>query len=228
MWNQRAPVPAPPRPAAGLASCAGSHEGVAAIYHIKRRQLNKPLAICVADPGDVARYAHTEVGPHLWPEQAAEEPWGQAFGRAFAVVSRTRPHLSAGGGLGCTILSGLLCYRPGQQVSEQVLRPPVFCKWRLCPHRGLALGGGEDVAVANQCPCTLAFCRDRRKPLGALAPLQHLAEGLVEDLLPGPVTLLLLRKADAPLAPELNLGVEAVGTQPLPFVFTVCLTAQER
>ena len=43
------------------------------------------------------------------------------------------------------------------------------------------------------------------------ACLQHLAAGLVEDLLPGPVTLLLLRRAGAPLAPELNPGVQAVG-----------------
>lgn len=44
-----------------------------------------------------------------------------------------------------------------------------------------------------------------------LPALQHLPKGLIEDLLPGPVTLLLTRRAEAPLAEELNPGVEAIG-----------------
>lgn len=45
-----------------MASCANNHEGVRGIYDVKERQMTKPLAICVADPPDVARYGHTEVG----------------------------------------------------------------------------------------------------------------------------------------------------------------------
>ena len=47
-----------------------------------------------------------------------------------------------------------------------------------------------------------------RPPFG---PAQHLPEGLLEDLLPGPYTLLLTRLPDAPLAAELNPGVAAIG-----------------
>lgn len=39
----------------------------------------------------------------------------------------------------------------------------------------------------------------------------HLPEGLLENLLPGPVTLLLNRKGDSPLAAELNPGVQTIG-----------------
>lgn len=52
-----------------------------------------------------------------------------------------------------------------------------------------------------------------RHQVWALSPtvLQHLPKGLLEELLPGAVTLLLRRRADAPLAPELNPGVDVVG-----------------
>lgn len=43
-------------------------------------------------------------------------------------------------------------------------------------------------------------------PLLLPSPAQHLPKGLLEDLLPGPVTLLLARLPGAPLAPELNPG----------------------
>lgn len=41
--------------------------------------------------------------------------------------------------------------------------------------------------------------------------LQSLPQGIIDDLLPGPVTLLLVRRPDAPLAEELNPGVGAIG-----------------
>jgi tRNA A37 threonylcarbamoyladenosine synthetase subunit TsaC/SUA5/YrdC len=46
----------------------------------------------------------------------------------------------------------------------------------------------------------------------------------VEELLPGPVTLLLTRRADAPLAEELNPGVGAIGVRipDSPFIRALC------
>ena len=42
---------------AGLAACASSAQGIERIYRIKGRPSNLPLAVCVADAGDVGRYA---------------------------------------------------------------------------------------------------------------------------------------------------------------------------
>lgn len=72
----------------------------------------------------------------------------------------------------------------------------------------------------------LAALLNHSPPFLALAPppLQHLPKGLLEDLLPGPVTLLLRRLPDAPLAPELNPGVDAIGIRipDAPFIRAVC------
>lgn len=43
----------------GVACCANSREGVAAIYELKKRQLSSPLAICVSDWFYVCRYGYT-------------------------------------------------------------------------------------------------------------------------------------------------------------------------
>ena len=96
----------------GVAACAASAEGVAAVYATKQREPRKPLAICVADVADIERYAS----------------------------------------------------------------------------------------------------------------ISHLAPGLLEDLLPGPVTLLLPRRSGAPLAEELTAGAEAVGVRipDNPFLRAVC------
>ena len=53
----------------GLATCAASEAGVAAIYTSKQRAGQKPLAICVADPADVERYGQAG---HLPPGLVAE------------------------------------------------------------------------------------------------------------------------------------------------------------
>ena len=47
--------------------------------------------------------------------------------------------------------------------------------------------------------------------MAALAETGHLPAGLLPALLPGPVTLLLARRGDAPLCAELNPGVATVG-----------------
>ena len=49
----------------GLAADANSSKGIQSIYSIKHRQAQAPLAICIADIGDLHRYCHAE---HL-PEQ---------------------------------------------------------------------------------------------------------------------------------------------------------------
>ena len=56
-----------------------------------------------------------------------------------------------------------------------------------------------------------AFALPAHTTSSVCLPPQHLPRGLLEDLLPGPVTLLLARRHDAPLAPELNPGVAAIG-----------------
>lgn len=48
----------------GLAACANNSAAVQQVYFIKRRLPQKPIAICVADPADVASYGMTD---HLPP-----------------------------------------------------------------------------------------------------------------------------------------------------------------
>ena len=57
----------------------------------------------------------------------------------------------------------------------------------------------------------LAICVADSSDVGRYAMCQHLAPELLAALLPGPVTILLPRLPNAPLAPELNPGVETIG-----------------
>ena len=57
----------------------------------------------------------------------------------------------------------------------------------------------------------LAICTTNAGTVGKYGEASHLPSGLLENLLPGPVTLLLKRKAKCPLAAELNPGVETIG-----------------
>ena len=59
----------------------------------------------------------------------------------------------------------------------------------------------------------LAVCVGEPAAVATLAEAGHLPEGLLAALLPGPVTLLLSRRADAPLCAELNPGVVTVGAR---------------
>ncbi|KAL4445318.1 hypothetical protein ABPG77_011143 [Micractinium sp. CCAP 211/92] len=70
----------------------------------------------------------------------------------------------------------------------------------------------------------LAICVADLQDVGRYGDTQHLPKGLLEDLLPGPVTLLLRRLPDALLAPELNPGVDAIGIRipDAPFIRAVC------
>jgi 2',5'-phosphodiesterase len=142
----------------GLAACAKSSRAVAHIYATKRRGDHKPLAICVADIADVARFADTEVGAVLAFFLSLHGVHGLGFAQQFG--------------------------------------------W---------------LHSSDRCLAALSCCPPP-------APLQHLPPGLVEELLPGPVTLLLTRRADAPLAAELNPGVGAIGVRipDSPFIRAIC------
>lgn len=70
----------------------------------------------------------------------------------------------------------------------------------------------------------LAVCLADVDDIPRFVEVGHLPEGLLEDLLPGPVTLLLRRKVDAPLSPKLNPGVASLGIR-IPdsqFIRAVC------
>lgn len=72
--------------------------------------------------------------------------------------------------------------------------------------------------------------RRRMDPSPAHPPicLQHLPEGLLAELLPGPFTLLLARRPDAPLAAELNAGATAIGVRVPNSAFIRAVARQHR
>ena len=57
----------------------------------------------------------------------------------------------------------------------------------------------------------LAICVADLEDVPRYAEVSHLPPGVLTDLLPGPVTLLLTKRSDAPLAPELNPGTSLIG-----------------
>jgi 2',5'-phosphodiesterase len=59
----------------------------------------------------------------------------------------------------------------------------------------------------------LAVCVADHADVARYVHVDHLPPGLLEGLLPGAVTLLLARRADAPLSPALNPGVAALGVR---------------
>jgi 2',5'-phosphodiesterase len=84
--------------------------------------------------------------------------------------------------------------------------------------------GGEGAQAEGAAACHVHKSPPTRKPACLPPSAQDLPPGLLQDLLPGPVTLLLRRRADAPLAPELNPGVPAIGVRipDAPFIRAVC------
>jgi len=59
----------------------------------------------------------------------------------------------------------------------------------------------------------LAICVADIEDVGLYGHTSHLPAGLLAALLPGPVTLLLTRRVDSPLSPELNPGVPSIGVR---------------
>ena len=85
----------------------------------------------------------------------------------------------------------------------------------------------------RQAYAPLAICVADVVDLSRYCCTEHLPEQLLHQLLPGPVTLILTRKAGAPLCAELNPGLQTIGesfsfkppdffypplTPPLPFL----------
>jgi 2',5'-phosphodiesterase len=60
----------------------------------------------------------------------------------------------------------------------------------------------------------LAICVGDAADVERYGACAHLPAGLLNDLLPGPVTVLLMRRGDAPLSALLNPGVATVGELP--------------
>ena len=63
----------------------------------------------------------------------------------------------------------------------------------------------------RQAYAPLAICIADVTDLSRYCSVAHLPVQLLQQLLPGPVTLVLSRKAGAPLSPELNPGLETIG-----------------
>eukprot|EP00740_Mantoniella_antarctica_P011048 CAMPEP_0181392324 /NCGR_PEP_ID=MMETSP1106-20121128/26521_1 /TAXON_ID=81844 /ORGANISM="Mantoniella antarctica, Strain SL-175" /LENGTH=250 /DNA_ID=CAMNT_0023513421 /DNA_START=250 /DNA_END=1005 /DNA_ORIENTATION=+ len=57
----------------------------------------------------------------------------------------------------------------------------------------------------------LAICVGDAEDVGKYAQVEHLSVGLLEDLLPGPITLLLHRKTSSELSATLNPGLSLLG-----------------
>lgn len=57
----------------------------------------------------------------------------------------------------------------------------------------------------------LAICLADASQVGDYGEAQHLPAGLLQKLLPGPVTIVLKRKGKCRLAEELNPGVPTIG-----------------
>ena len=73
----------------------------------------------------------------------------------------------------------------------------------------------------------LAICVATAGDVGHYGEVGHLPEQLLDKLLPGPVTLLLRRKPESPLADELNPGLETIGNSPqISLLETQCLSAR--
>ena len=63
----------------------------------------------------------------------------------------------------------------------------------------------------RQMVAPLAICIADVADLHRYCHAEHLPEQLLQQLLPGPITLILRRRQDAPLCPELNPGLHTIG-----------------
>ena len=83
---------------------------------------------------------------------------------------------------------------------------------------GLAAGANSSAGIQQiysikhrQAIAPLAICIADIADLSRYCAAEHLSEQLLQQLLPGPVTLILRRKQDAPLSTELNPGLDTIG-----------------
>lgn len=66
----------------------------------------------------------------------------------------------------------------------------------------------------RQAQAPLAICLGEIADLQQYCITEHLSQQLLEQLLPGKVTLILQRRAGAPLCAELNPGLQSIGMLP--------------
>ena len=100
---------------------------------------------------------------------------------------------------------------------------------------GLAACANDDAAVeriykvkGRAAHKPLAICVAEYEDIEKYVHTGHLPKGLIQELLPGRVTMLLERKQDAPLSPSLNPGVSTLGVR-IPdcaFIRAVCRQRQ--
>ena len=83
---------------------------------------------------------------------------------------------------------------------------------------GLAADANSSVGIQHiysikrrQAQTPLAICIAEIADLQRYCMTDHLSQQLLEQLLPGKVTLILQRRAGAPLCPELNPGLPSIG-----------------
>eukprot|EP00884_Botryococcus_braunii_P003659 jgi/Botrbrau1/13294/Bobra.27_2s0014.1 len=138
--------------------------------------------------------AAVQAGPagHAVPDQAPSVGTVVPIQATVAAVAQAVAALSAGGVIAVptdTLYGFAACANDGRAVSQ------IY---------GIK---GRDLKVP------LAICVGDPSDLQRYSAVAHLPAGLLEALLPGPVTLLLPRLPEAPLTPDLNPGIPVVGVR---------------
>lgn len=64
----------------------------------------------------------------------------------------------------------------------------------------------------------LAICVNGPEDVESYCEVEHLPDKLLQSLLPGPVTLVMNRRKDAPLSPNLNPGLDTIGESSQPIL----------
>lgn len=91
--------------------------------------------------------------------------------------------------------------------------------------RGAQGVGRLYVIKHRQAHVPLAICVADVAVVEQYSMCAHLPQGLLDDLLPGPVTVLLTRRPDAALSASLNPGVATIGEAlDLPCIATLALS----
>ena len=94
----------------------------------------------------------------------------------------------------------------------QVIAVPTDTLYGLAADASSSTGIQRIYSIKHrQAYAPLAICLADVADLHRYCCTEHLPEQLLQQLLPGPVTLILKRKEDAPLCEELNPGLQTIG-----------------
>lgn len=94
----------------------------------------------------------------------------------------------------------------------QVIATPTDTLYGLAADANSSTGIRQIYSIKHrQRVAPLAICIADVADLHRYCHAEHLPEQLLQQLLPGPVTLILRRKQDAPLCQELNPGLHSIG-----------------